>query len=169
MDTFTGAAEQAQHLGRTLAGAAEPVRLRGVELDRLPGSQDDVLLAEQQAHPAREDAEPLIAVVRPRVWGRLGGRDDDLPRLDATRGRQREDGAALHPLRLEPDPGVADVRCADQVVQRHPVGLREWQQQLEAGASLPVLQPRERGLGDAGAFGELHEGDRPLGADLPQP
>jgi len=74
VDTFTGAAEQAQHLGRTLAGAAEPVWLRGVELDRLPVSKDDVLLAQQQAHPAREDAEPLIAVVRPRVWGRLGGR-----------------------------------------------------------------------------------------------
>ena len=62
---------------------------------------------------------------------------------------QGQDRAALDPAWLETDPRVADLGSTDQVVQRHPVGLRQWQQQLQARAALPVLQPRQRALGDA--------------------
>ena len=82
---LAGAAEDAEHLGRALAGAAEPVRHLGVELGRLADAQDEVLVAEDEPHPAGQHVEPLEPVVRARVRRRLGRRDDDLPRLDAAR------------------------------------------------------------------------------------
>ena len=62
----------------------------------------------------------------------LGRRRDDLPCLAATWPRQRQHCPAVHPPRLQPDARVADVRCAHQVGQRDPVGLRERHQQLQA-------------------------------------
>ncbi len=168
MDAFPGSPEQAQHLGWPVAVATEPVRLRRVELDRLTDTEGEVLLTQDQAHPAGEHVEPLIAVVRAQLWRGLRDRDQDLPCLDAARACQRQNRSPLHPSGLEADPGITDVRSADQVVQRHPVGLSEWEEQLEGGSPLPVLQPRQRGLGDAGALGELDEGDRPVGPDLPE-
>ena len=56
-------AEQREHLDGVRPGVAEPVRGAGVELDHLAGLEDQVLVAEHEAEPAREDVEPLVALV----------------------------------------------------------------------------------------------------------
>src|SRR5205085_4099392 len=68
---------------------------------------------------------------------------------------EREHGPAVDLLWLQADAGVADLRCAHQVVQRHAVGLGQRQEQLEAGPPLTVLEARERARGDAGALGQV--------------
>src|SRR5437773_1383725 len=62
---FTLGAEQAEHLGRPVAAAAEPVRDPGVELGGLARPQHHVLVAEHQAELAVQDVEPLVALVDP--------------------------------------------------------------------------------------------------------
>ena len=134
---LAGASEDAEHLGGAVAGAAEPVRHLGVELGCLADTEDQILVAEHEPHPAGEDVEPLEPVVGARVrldWRR---RDDDLPRLDAAGPGQRQHGAAVDAARLQPDARVADLRGTDEVVDRHPVGLRQRQQQLQAGRRCP--------------------------------
>ena len=107
---LTGTAEDAQHLGRPVAGAAEPVRQLGVELGGLARPEHQVLVAQDQAHPAGQHVEPLVAVVGARLRRRLARGDDDLPGLDAAGlPGQRQHGAAVDPPRLEPDPRVADL------------------------------------------------------------
>ena len=53
-----------------VAGAAEPVRHLGVELGRLSDAEDEILVAEHEAHPTGQDVEPLEPVVGAGV--RLG-------------------------------------------------------------------------------------------------
>ena len=47
-----------------LARAAEPVRHAGVELGDLAGAEHEVVVAEDQAHPAGQDVQPLVPLVR---------------------------------------------------------------------------------------------------------
>ena len=75
----------------------------------------------------------------------------------------------VDPARLQPDARVADLRGTDQVVERHPVGLRQRQQQLQAGAPLSVLQPRQRALRDARPVRRLGQRQAPLLTHPPQP
>jgi hypothetical protein len=81
-----GAAEDAEYLGGTIAGAAEPVRQHGVELGRFTHPEDEVPLAQDEPQPPREDVELLIP-------GQLGQRDAALlpdapqPRSDPFQGR----------------------------------------------------------------------------------
>lgn len=166
---FARSAEDAQHLGRLVAGGPEPVRHLGVELGCFADAEDEVLVAEHEPHLSRQDVQPLEAVVGAWVRLGLGPRDDDLPRLDATRPGQWEHGAAVDATRLEPDTGVADLRCADEVVYGDPVGLRERKQQLQARSSLPVLEPRQGALRDARALRCLGERESPLLAHASQP
>ncbi len=76
---------------------------------------------------------------------------------------ERDDGAAVAVSWGEPDPGVADLGCADEFVQGDPVGLRDRQEQLEAGPALAGFQPGQGALGDPGRGGQLGQGDAPLG------
>lgn len=68
MGAFTLASEQTEHLDRPVAEATEPVRHPRVELDRLAGGQDEVLIAEHQPEPAVQDVQPLIAFVGPDMF-----------------------------------------------------------------------------------------------------
>ena len=143
--------EHAEHLRGLVAGAAEPVRDPGVELCDLAGAQDQVMVGEHQPHPAGEDVQPLVALVRLQLGVRL---DVGITIFQAcTPPGCRVSGMTVrpvHPARLQPDPGVADLGRADQLVERDPVSERERQQQLQARPPLPGLQPRQRALGDAG-------------------
>jgi hypothetical protein len=60
---FSGSTEDAEHLGRLVARAAEPVRHSGVERGYLTGSQQVVAIAEHQAQVAGKVVQPLVAVV----------------------------------------------------------------------------------------------------------
>jgi hypothetical protein len=146
-----------------------PNRHLGVELGCLSHAQHDVAVPEDEPHAAGQHVQPLEAVVGARSRPGLSPRDHDLPRLDAARPGQREDGASVDPARLEADAGVADLRGSDQVVDRHPVHLRQRKQQLEARATLSVLEAREGALRDAGMSGRDGQGQATLGADLSQP
>ena len=137
---LSGASEDAQNLGRLVAGAAEPVRHLGVELGGLSDAEDEILVAEHEAHLTGQDVEPLEPIMGAGVRLGLGSGDDDLPRLDASGSGQWEHDAAVHPPRLEPDAWVAHLGGTDQIVDGHPVGLREREQQLQTGAPLSVLQ-----------------------------
>ena len=73
-----------------------------------------------EPHPAGQDVEPLVAVVGARFGVDWFGGDHDLPGLDAARvPGQRQHGAPVDAPGLEPDPRIADLGRADQVVQRH--------------------------------------------------
>ena len=71
LHALAGPPEEAQHLGRRLTGAAEPVRHPGVELGDLPDAEHQVLVAEDQSHPAGQDVEPLVAVMGSRARASL--------------------------------------------------------------------------------------------------
>jgi hypothetical protein len=73
--------EQAENFGRPVAGAAEPVRHLGVELGHLSRAQHQIVVPEDELHPAGENVEPLLALMRAWLGVDLRGRDDDLPRL----------------------------------------------------------------------------------------
>lgn len=78
-------------------------------------------------------------------------RGADHPRVQGV----RSDGAALEfPGELVGEEDVGELRCTDKVVQRHPIRLRQRQEQLQAGPSLTRFQSRQGALGDAGRLGE---------------
>ena len=64
---FARTSEDAEHFGGAVAGAAEPVRHLGVELGCLADTEDQILVTQHEPHPAREDVEPLEALVGARV------------------------------------------------------------------------------------------------------
>ena len=144
----------AQDLDRLVASRAEPVRQPRVELGHLAWPHGDVVLAEDQAHLPGQDVEPLVAVMGAKVAFALG-RDDDLPDREPARLLcEREDQPAVARARLESDARVADLRCADQLVERNLIRLGERKQQFEARLPLPALEPRQRALRDARRRGE---------------
>ena len=169
MHTLTGPAEDAQHLCGSGSGGSEPVRHLGVELGCLADTEHEVLITEDQPHVAREDVEPLEPVVGAGSRSRLRGRDHDLPGLDTPGMRQRHDGPAVHPSRSEADSRIAHLRGADQVVERHPVDLRQRQQQLQARTALSVLQPGQGALRDACELCDRRQGQSALLANPAQP
>jgi hypothetical protein len=63
-------AEEAEDLGRLLAGAAEPVGHAGIELRDLAGAEHEIVLVEDQSHPPRQHVQPLVSVVH--LSGRPG-------------------------------------------------------------------------------------------------
>ena len=64
--------------------AAEPVRRPGVEFGRLAGAEDNVVVSEDQTHPAGEGEQPLVPFVR-LGRGFAFRRDVDLPGLRPAR------------------------------------------------------------------------------------
>ena len=125
----------------SVASRTEPVREPGVELGDLTGSHRDVVVGEDQAQLPGQHVEPLVAVVGAQLGFAALGRDDHLPRV--LTGRllgQRHDDAAVADPRLEPDPGIADLGRADELVERHPVRLGDRQEQLQAGLALARFQ-----------------------------
>lgn len=84
----------------------------------------------------------------------LAGRDDDLPGLHGPGlPGQRDDSPAFDIAVLEADAWVAHLGRADEVVERHPVGLRQREEQLQGRPPLPGL---ETGQGLAGRLGGVH-------------
>src|SRR5439155_25329265 len=72
-------AEDDQRLERLLAGVVDAVGDARVELGRLAGPQDELLLAEREPRPADDDVEPLVplvhALVEPLRPGAIHGHD----------------------------------------------------------------------------------------------
>jgi hypothetical protein len=122
-----------------------------VKLRHLPGSVDQVIVAEKQPRFSAQHVQPLMALMGLRLRGGLARRDEDLPRLHPS-GLWGEwnDGAAVHPAGLQPRPRVADIGGADQLVERNPVRLGEREQQLQAWPALTGLQPRQGALRNPG-------------------
>ena len=75
---------------------------------------------------------------------------------------QRDDDAAL-PVSpgFEVYAGITRRRRADELVQGHPVRLRQGQQQVERRAALAGLEPGQPADGDAGLGGQRLEGQPP--------
>jgi len=59
--------EQAEDLGGPVAGAAEPVRLGGVELHDFSDLDHSIVVTNDQAHPAAEHVDPLVAFMDPGI------------------------------------------------------------------------------------------------------
>jgi hypothetical protein len=78
---------------------------------------------------------------------------------------ERDDRTALDPAGLEPDPGVADLGGADEVVQRHAVGQRQRKEQFQRRPPLARLQPGQGALRDAGGLRQADQGHPALGAE----
>src|SRR5688572_8149506 len=117
------ASVDAQDLYRLVSRWAEPVRQPRVELGDLARSHREVVFADDQPDLSGEHIEPLVALVCPQFAFALGW-DDDLPDLQAPRLLgEGEDHAAVARARLQPDTRVADLRCADQLVERHLMGF----------------------------------------------
>jgi len=74
---------------------------------------------------------------------------------------RRVSGRTVIPLRVNGCAwmrGSHGRRCADQLIERDPVGLGERQEQLEVRPALPGLQPRERTGRDARRCREVGQG-----------
>jgi hypothetical protein len=139
MDSLSLLAEQAEKLDRFFVGGAEPVRDPRIELCGLAGWEHEVVLSQDESEPAIEDVDPLVAFMGLQICSSpaLAGFDDQLVRLDAagTAG-EREHGHAVALDGAEVDSGIPCGRRIDQLVQRHPVGLSQGEQQLKGGPAL---------------------------------
>ena len=88
-----------------------------------------ILIAEDEPHPPGQDVDPFVTVVGPGFRGDVAGRDDDLPGLHpAGLPGQRNHRPALDPARLEPQSRIAFLRGRNEIVQWHPIGMRESEQ-----------------------------------------
>jgi hypothetical protein len=135
-----------------------------------PGPRTQSRSPRNKPHPAGQHVDPLMAVVGSWLRSHLPDRDDDLPSLHTVwLTSQRDNGPALDPAGLEPDAGVTYLGCIDEGVERHPVGLREREQQLQGRPPLPVLEARQRALGDPGRLRDTDQRHSSLCADLFQP
>jgi hypothetical protein len=159
--------EQAEDLDRLVAGRPEPVGHAGVELGDLAGSELDVVVGDDEPQPSGEHVQPLVALVDPEVGLLAARRDHDLPGLDAAGlSGERHDDPAVAVLWSEADPRVADLGRADEIVERHLVGLGDRQQQFEARLPLTALESGQGALRDARGGRELGQRDAAL---VPQP
>ena len=92
---------------------------------------------------AGQDVDPFGAVVGPRLGSTLlVGMTIFHACMPSGCSGQRDDGPALDLAGLEPDARVAHLGRADEVVERHPVGLRQREEQLQGRPALPGLEPR---------------------------
>src|SRR3954447_280346 len=99
-----------------------------------------------------------MAVMGTRLWGGLAGRNHNLPRLPPPGlPSQRDDNPSLDLTGLEPDPRITLLRCGHQVVKRHPVRVRQTEEQLEGGSTTSRLEPGQGALRDAGGLGDAGE------------
>jgi len=102
--------------------------------------------------------------------GGVVGRDDDLPGLHpANLTGQRDHGPALDTAGFEPQSRIALRRRPDEIIQRHPVRVRQREQQLQGGPPLPGFQPRQRALRDPRRLGNTAQRHAALGADALEP
>jgi hypothetical protein len=131
--------EEAQEFHRLGSVIGEPVWDPGVELGGLTRSEDQIVLAQDQAEPALQDVQPFVALMGLRVrylWG-LPGRDGVLVRLQAAGSPgERLDGHPVASDRAGTDAGVAGVRSPDEVVKGYLVGLGQGQEELEVRSAL---------------------------------
>jgi hypothetical protein len=101
VEAFALRAEDAQELDRLSVGIAEPVREVGVEFRDLAASEIEVLAAEDHAQSPVEDIQPVVSLVRARVWFEVGWacRQDVLEDLQSA-GLVGVSGMMVMPLRM---------------------------------------------------------------------
>lgn len=172
MEALALRTEQGKDLGRGWAGVAQPVGSPRVELGDFACGQDEIVFAQDQAQPSRENVEPVIALVDLliRLSGGPMGRDDDCVGLQATRTScQRDEGHPVANDRARPDTRVLGRRHVDQLVQRDLIVASQWKQELKGRAALSRFQPGKGADRDPGREGDLAQGRPPLFAKCPQP
>lgn len=145
----------------------------GLELRSLASSKSIALGAEGQLHLAAENVGPFVALVDAQILRRgltavhtdhllVGGRASGVLRQLDPGGSLAAKGPRMHS-------GVSGGGCADEFVQRHPIGLRQRKEQFKIRSALPRFQPRQGAGRDAGVLGELVQG-QPAGlAESAQP
>ncbi|GHJ26000.1 hypothetical protein TPA0910_04330 [Streptomyces hygroscopicus subsp. sporocinereus] len=145
----------------------------GVEFGGFALGEDEVLVAEDDPQPPAQDVQPVVALVRAGVGlAAVGqaGREQVLVRLQpAGFAAQRDDGHAVAGERLRTHPGVGFGRGADQLVDRHPVGPGQGQQEFEARSAPAGLQPGQGADRDAGGLGHGGQGGPAATAQRAQP
>ena len=165
-------AEQAQDLDRRVLRprGAEPVRHPRVELGRLAGGQDQVVLAEHDPEPAVQHVQPLVTLVGPRFGHvALARRDHQLVCLQPARtAGQRVHGHPVPLHRPRMHPRVGD-RRRDELIQRDLVGTGDGEQQLQRRPALARLQPGQRADRDVRRRGQLSQAGAAFPAQRPQP
>ncbi len=164
------AAKDTEYFRLLIPRAPKPMGNVGIELGHLPRPEDQVMVTEHKAHPPRKNIKPLVALVGLQDGFDLGGRDDDFPGLHAPRlAGQRDDSTPVGVSRLKTDTGITDFRCADQLIQRHPVSLGQRQEQLQTRAPLARLQPRQRAFRNTSGCCETRQRHAALHAKTLQP
>ena len=131
-----------------------------------PGAHRDVVVAEDQPHAAAEHVQPLVAA---REYGtrarRFSGGIKTFQAL--TPFVFSLSGMTMRPLRFRAFGlirGIADLGCADELVERHAMRFGDREQQLEARFALAGLESRERALRNACDRGEISECHSTMGS-----
>ena len=141
------AAKDTEYFCLLIPSAAEPMRHVRIELGHLPRTKDQIMVTEHKAHPPRKDIKPLVSFVFLQDGLDLGRRDNDLPGLHTPGlAGQRDDSTPVGIPGLKANTGITDLRCTNQLIQRHTVSLSQRQKQLQARPPLAGLQPRQRAL-----------------------
>ena len=151
---------------------AEPVGGEGAELDRFARFDDEVLFAEQQAHPSVEDVHPVVAVVdaqlAPRGWAAALGGDADLEGAQPAGRpvRERPHRQTVAGDRFATDPWVGRRRSTEKVVGADPKRGGEHGDVIEREASFAGLEPAEHRDVDVGSIADLLQGEALLVTEL---
>lgn len=139
--------EEAEDLYGLVSGCAEPVWNGSVELRHLSRPHRHVVVGKDQSQSPREDVQPFVTLVRPKLRLAWLRRDHDFPCMESL-GLigQRHNDATLSGTGSQTYPWVAHRWRPDQLIERHLMRLSDRQQQLQARLALPGLQTRQGAL-----------------------
>jgi len=131
----------------------------GVERGHFAWPECEVLVSEDETHVPGQHVDPFVAVVGSWFRNHVAGRNDDLPGLHPIRlPGQRDHGPALDPTRFEPQSRITFLGCRNEVVQRHPIGMRQRKKQFQGGPPLTGFEPRQCALRDPGRRRDSSQG-----------
>lgn len=163
------AVEDHDQFGRSVDGC-DGVWSHGPELGRLAGLDGDFAFPEGQAHPSRDDEEPIVAGVD-ALLDRSARRFEAHLDGDGVAGRSAQDPGRARGRtgRGRADDDVIVVADVEERVEVDVQGGGQRQQDIEADGALARLDPTDRRRTEVGACGHLVEGQAQGVAQTPQP
>ncbi len=160
-------AEEVQNLDRETICWAEPVRNRGIELRSFSRAQQVLLVAEEQAKRAGEHVQPGSPLVAHQL--RFTGSEHLLEDLNPSGvpGERYHHASPGKRAGLQPHSRIARLRRGHEPIERHPIAVRERNQDIERRLPVPGLEPGQRTERESGAlrqFGECETARSPQSA-----